>query len=74
MNDVWGYWSTDGLGFYEYLQLCELLGTEPVWVINNGVSHDESVQTSNIQPRIQDTGQSRVCDGRHVDQVGEASR
>lgn len=31
-DDIWSYWSTDGLGFYEYLLLCEILNTEPVWV------------------------------------------
>lgn len=32
----WGYWSTDGLGLFEYLLLSEELGAEPVWVVNNG--------------------------------------
>jgi hypothetical protein len=39
---VWGYWSTDGLGLFEYMLLAEELGTEPVWVINNGVAHGDS--------------------------------
>ena len=39
---VWGYWSTDGLGLFEYMQLAEELKTEPVWVINNGVAHADS--------------------------------
>ena len=39
---VWGYWSTDGLGLFEYMQLAEELNTEPVWVINNGVAHADS--------------------------------
>ena len=39
---VWGYWSTDGLGLFEYMLLAEELRTEPVWVINNGVAHEDS--------------------------------
>ena len=29
-NSAWGYWSTDGLGLDEYLQLAELMGAEPL--------------------------------------------
>lgn len=36
-----------GLGLYEYMLLNEDLGTEPVWVINNGISHQESVPSLN---------------------------
>lgn len=35
---LWGYRNTDGLGFYEYLQLCEDLGAQALWVINCGLS------------------------------------
>ena len=34
---------TNGLGFHEYLQLCEDLGAEPLFVINCGMSHKENV-------------------------------
>ena len=44
LNGQWGYWSTDGLGLYEYMQLAEELDTEPVWVINNGVAHADSTR------------------------------
>ena len=33
---MWGYWSTDGLGLFEYMLLAEELGAVPVWVVNNG--------------------------------------
>jgi alpha-L-arabinofuranosidase len=36
--NTWGYNTTQGLGFYEYLQLCEDLGAEPVFAINCGIS------------------------------------
>ncbi len=39
---MWGYWSTDGLGLFEYMLLAEQLKTEPIWVINNGVAHADS--------------------------------
>ncbi|CAL8462764.1 g2297 [Coccomyxa elongata] len=55
MNANWGYWSTDGLGLYEYMLLAEELGAEPVWVVNNGISHREDVPTAQIGPWIQDT-------------------
>ncbi|HEX8236094.1 MAG TPA: alpha-L-arabinofuranosidase C-terminal domain-containing protein [Abditibacteriaceae bacterium] len=37
--NLWGYRSTDGLGYHEYLQMCEDLGAEPLFVINCGMSH-----------------------------------
>ena len=39
---VWGYWSTDGLGLFEYMLLAEELGAEAIWVVNNGVAHGDS--------------------------------
>lgn len=39
--NLWRYFSTNGLGYHEYLQLCEDLGAEPLFVINCGMSHKE---------------------------------
>ena len=39
--NLWGYRSTDGLGYHEYLQMCEDLGAEPLFVINCGMAHEE---------------------------------
>jgi alpha-L-arabinofuranosidase len=36
--NLWGSRATDGLGFHEYLQLCEDLGAAPLYVINVGMS------------------------------------
>jgi alpha-L-arabinofuranosidase len=36
--NTWGYNTTQGLGFYEYLQLCEDLGAEPLFDINDGIA------------------------------------
>ncbi|KAK4485617.1 hypothetical protein RD792_008260, partial [Penstemon davidsonii] len=54
-GDVWQYWTDDGLGFFEYLQLAEDLGAAPVWVFNNGFSHNDRVDTSTLLPFVQDT-------------------
>jgi alpha-L-arabinofuranosidase len=35
---LWGYRTADGLGFYEFLQLCEDIGAQGMWVINCGMS------------------------------------
>ncbi|MEO6223917.1 MAG: alpha-L-arabinofuranosidase C-terminal domain-containing protein [Vicinamibacterales bacterium] len=34
----WGYWSTDGLGYHEFLQFAEDVNADALWVINVGVS------------------------------------
>lgn len=38
---LWGYRSTEGLGYHEYLQMCEDLGAEPLLVVNCGMSHTD---------------------------------
>jgi len=53
-NDVWSYWTTDGLGFYELLLLCELIGAEPVYVMFNGVAQQSSIPTNDAQKWVQD--------------------
>jgi alpha-N-arabinofuranosidase len=34
----WGYWSTDGFGYHEFLQFSEDIGADALFVINVGVS------------------------------------
>ncbi|KAK9266548.1 hypothetical protein L1049_001592 [Liquidambar formosana] len=53
-GDVWKYWTDDGLGYFEFLQLAEDLGAFPIWVFNNGISHNDQVSTSSILPFIQE--------------------
>ncbi|CAM0950366.1 unnamed protein product [Alopecurus aequalis] len=53
-GDVWNYWTDDGLGYYEFLQLSEDLGAAPVWVFNNGISHHDEVDTAAIAPFVKD--------------------
>ena len=34
----WGYWSTDGFGYHEFLQFSEDIGADALFVVNVGVS------------------------------------
>lgn len=52
--NTWGYNTTQGLGFYEYLQLCEDLGAEPLFGVNAGMSLHDSVPLSRMGQWIQD--------------------
>ena len=55
-DSFWGYYSTDGLGYYEYLRLAEDLGADPIFCINpggnNGVS--ERVPLDELEPWLQE--------------------
>ncbi|BAF27509.1 alpha-L-arabinofuranosidase 1 [Oryza sativa Japonica Group] len=53
-GDVWNYWTDDGLGYYEFLQLSEDLGAAPIWVFNVGISHHDEVDTTIIEPFVKD--------------------
>jgi len=53
-NDAWAYWTDDGLGFFEFLQLAEDLGACPVWVVNDGASLNEEVPTATIAAFVKD--------------------
>jgi len=52
--NLWGYRSTDGLGFHEYLQMCEDLGAEPLFVINCGMAHADVVPLAEMGEWVQD--------------------
>lgn len=54
LNDIWNYWTDDGLGFFEGLQLAEDIGALPIWVFNNGISHSDEVDTSVISPFVKE--------------------
>lgn len=51
-GDVWKYWTDDGIGYFEFLQLSEDLGALPIWVFNNGISHNDQVDTSDVLPFV----------------------
>ena len=51
-NVNWGYRTSDGLGFHEYLQLAEDLGAKPLYVVNVGIWHGGMTPYDSIQPWI----------------------
>jgi alpha-L-arabinofuranosidase len=53
-QNLWQYYSTNGLGFYEYLQLCEDLGAEPLFAVNCGMSQKDNVPMDAMGPWVQD--------------------
>ncbi len=57
-HNLWQYEATHGLGFHEYLQMCEDLGAEPLFVINCGMSHQEQREqprsVQGVQEYVQD--------------------
>lgn len=54
-NVNWGYRTTDGIGFDEYLQLAEDLGAKPLYVVNVGIWHGGFTPVDSIQPWIDET-------------------
>ncbi|CAL0323341.1 unnamed protein product [Lupinus luteus] len=54
LNDIWKYWTDDGFGYFEGLQLAEDLDALPIWVFNAGISLKEQVNSSDLSPYVQD--------------------
>jgi alpha-N-arabinofuranosidase len=54
--DMWGYWSSDGMGYREFLEWCEDLGMESVLGVYAGstVYGQEVPAGSTLQPFVQD--------------------
>ena len=52
--NIWGYWSSNGVGFHEYLVLCEELGAKALFCINCGMSHRENVPMEKMGEFVQD--------------------
>lgn len=56
--NLWGYWTSNGLGFHEYLQLCEDLGADALWVCNPGFSdnyrHAEYAPPAEVKDFVQE--------------------
>jgi alpha-L-arabinofuranosidase len=54
-NSAWGYWSDDGIGLLEWLELAEQLNAQPLLAVYDGDSLDGTVVPPNqLQPYIQD--------------------
>lgn len=54
LNQNWHYWSSDGLGYHEYLQLCEDLGAAPMFVVNVGLGHGYTFTLQETETLVQD--------------------
>ena len=54
-NVNWGYRTTDGIGFHEYLQMAEDLGAKPLYVVNVGIWHGGQTAVDSLQPWIDET-------------------
>ncbi|MEI7947414.1 MAG: alpha-L-arabinofuranosidase C-terminal domain-containing protein [bacterium] len=56
--NLWGYWTSNGLGFHEYLQFCEDIGAAALWVCNPGFSdnyrHAEYAPPEQIREFVQE--------------------
>ncbi len=52
--NLWGYTSTNGLGYHEYLQMCEDIGADALFVVNCGMSHKGVVPMDQMGPWVQD--------------------
>lgn len=52
--NLWGYMSNDGLGYHEYLQFCEDIGAEPLFVVNVGMAHRDAVEMGRMDEFVQD--------------------
>ena len=53
-RNIWKYWSTNGVGFHEYLLLAEALNAKPLFCINAGMSHKETVPMEAMGEFVQD--------------------
>lgn len=53
-SNIWGYMVDNGLGFHEYLQMCEDLGASPLLCINCGMAGSQAVATNNLGPWVQE--------------------
>ena len=41
-DSLWNYRVTDGLGYYEFLELCDDLDIEPMYVCGVGIAHEDN--------------------------------
>lgn len=52
--NLWGYRTSDGMGYHEFLQLAEDIGAEPLYVFNIGVALGDVVVYNQVDSYIQD--------------------
>lgn len=51
----WGYRSSEGLGFDEYLQFCNDIGAAPLFVVSVGMGHNVNVPIDDVDTLVQNT-------------------
>lgn len=51
---IWGYQTTGGFGLHEFLQWCEDLDAEAMYVINCGMAHEDHVPMDQMDEYVQD--------------------
>lgn len=54
LNINWGYRTSDGIGYHEYLQLAEDIGAKPLFVVNVGIWHGGCTPYDQIGDWIQE--------------------
>jgi alpha-L-arabinofuranosidase len=54
LNRNWGYRTSDGMGFHEFLQLSEDIGAKPLYVVNIGIWHGGVTPVDSIQPWVEE--------------------
>lgn len=59
--NLWSYNATEGLGFHEYLQLCEDLGTDALYVCNCGMTCQVRSCVLMDEEEIQDLLEDTFC-------------
>jgi alpha-L-arabinofuranosidase len=53
--DLWGYMVDNGLGYHEYLQMCEDIGALPLFAVNCGMDVSQNaVPTNQLGPWVQE--------------------
>jgi alpha-L-arabinofuranosidase len=52
--NLWGYNGTQSVGYHEFLQLAEDLGAEPLFCVNIGMSHKETIPMDRLAAWVQD--------------------
>lgn len=57
-NKNWGYRTSDGMGFHEFLQFSEDIGAKPLYVVNIGLWHGGFTPVDSIQPWIDECMQA----------------
>ncbi|MDD4970577.1 MAG: alpha-L-arabinofuranosidase C-terminal domain-containing protein [Paludibacter sp.] len=52
--NLWAYRTSDGMGYHEFLQLCEDINTAPLYVVNVGLAHNDNQPYTALTDYIQD--------------------